>query len=38
MWGKTIDLYGYQSSVIECNTALNGRYLRYALGIKETEE
>lgn len=38
MWGKTIDLYGYQSYVIECNTALNGRYLRYALGIGEPEE
>lgn len=38
MWGKTIDLYGYPSYVVECNTALNGRYLRYALGIKETEE
>ena len=35
MWGKTIELYGYTSSVIECNTALNGRYLRYALGIKD---
>lgn len=38
MWGKTIDLYGYQSSVIECNTALNGRFLRIMLGIKDTEE
>lgn len=38
MWGKTIDLYGYQSSVIECNTALNGRFLRYMLGVQETEE
>ena len=37
MWGKTIDLYGYQSSVVECNTVLNGRFLRYMLGIKETE-
>ena len=35
MWGKTLDLYGYQSSVIECNTALNGRFLRYMLGIKQ---
>lgn len=33
MWSKTIDLYGYESSVIECNTALNGRFLRYMLGI-----
>lgn len=38
MWGKTIDLYGYQSYVIECNTALNGRYLRYALGISDEEK
>lgn len=38
MWGKTIDLYGYTSYVIECNTALNGRYLRYALGIEDTQE
>lgn len=37
MWGKTLDLYGYESSVIECNTALNGRYLRYMLGIREGE-
>ena len=35
MWGKTIDLYGYSSSVIECNTALNGRFLRYMLGIQK---
>ena len=33
MWGKTIDLYGYQSSVVECNTKLNGEYLRNLLGI-----
>ena len=38
MWGKTIDLYGYTASVIECNTTLNGKYLRYALGIKEIED
>lgn len=38
MWGKSIDLYGYQSYVIECNTALNGRYLRYALGIPDEKE
>lgn len=38
MWGKTIDLYGYTSYVIECNTALNGRYLRYALGISDEEK
>ena len=35
MWGKTIDLYGYQSSVLECNTALNGKFLRYMLGIRQ---
>ena len=34
MWSKTLDLYGYSSSVIECNTALNGRFLRYMLGIR----
>ena len=33
MWGKTIDLYGYMSSVVECNCSLNGQYLRDALGI-----
>lgn len=33
MWSKTIDLYGYMSSVVECNRSLNGKYLRYALGI-----
>ena len=38
VWGKTIELYGYSSSVVECNTALNGRYLRYALGIKEANQ
>ena len=37
MWGKTLDLFGYQSSVIECNTALNGRFLRYMLGIRPEE-
>lgn len=35
MWGKTIDLYGYMSSVVECNTSLNGKYLREELGIAE---
>lgn len=33
MWTNTIDLYGYMSSVVECNRSLNGKYLRYALGI-----
>jgi LCP family protein required for cell wall assembly len=35
MWGKVIDLYGYESSVIECNTNLNGKFLRYMLGIQQ---
>ena len=35
MWGKTLDLFGYPSSIIECNTALNGRFLRYMLGIEQ---
>lgn len=35
MWGRTLDLYGYPSSVIECNTALNGKFLRYMLGIQQ---
>jgi len=35
MWGKTLDLFGYPSSVLECNTALNGRFLRYMLGIQQ---
>lgn len=38
MWGKTLDLYGYPSSVIECNTSLNGEYLRNALGMTSSEE
>ena len=33
MWSKTIDLYGYQSSVLECNLNLNAKYLQNALGI-----
>ncbi len=33
-WGKSLDLFGYPSYVIECNTALNGRFLRYMLGIQ----
>ena len=37
MWGKTLDLFGYQSSVIECNTALNGKFLRIMLGIRPEE-
>lgn len=32
-WGKTIDLYGYPSSVLECNLKSNGEYLRNLLGI-----
>lgn len=37
-WGKTIDLYGYMSSVIECNTTSNGNFLREALGIRDAGE
>ena len=35
MWGKTIDLYGYESYVLECNRSLNGKFLRYVLGIQQ---
>ena len=38
MWSKTLDLFGYPSSVIECNTALNGRFLRIMLGIRPEEQ
>ena len=34
MWSKTIDLYGYQSSVLECNLPLNAEYLQNALGME----
>lgn len=34
-WGKIVNLYGYESGVVECNTALNGRFLRYMLGIRQ---
>ncbi len=34
-WGKSIDLFGYPSYVIECNTTLNGKFLRYMLGIQD---
>lgn len=34
MWTETIDLFGYMSSVVECNLSLNGKYLRTALGIE----
>ena len=38
MWGKELVLYGYPTTVVECNTKLNGQYLRDALGIpSETE-
>lgn len=37
MWSKTLDLFGYPSSVIECNTALNGKFLRIMLGIRPEE-
>lgn len=38
MWGKTLDLYGYEASVIECNTSLNGQFLRIMLGIEDNTE
>lgn len=38
MWTMTLDLYGYESSVVECNTTLNGKYLRYMLGIQAPTE
>lgn len=37
MWTNTIDLFGYMSSVVECNLSLNGEYLRNALGITAEE-
>lgn len=38
MWSKTIDLYGYQSSVLECNLKLNAEYLQNALGMEEADD
>ena len=34
VWSKTIDLYGYPSSVLECNLKLNAEYLQNALGME----
>lgn len=34
MWGKTLDLFGYESYVLECNRSLNGKFLRIMLGIQ----
>lgn len=34
MWSKQIDLYGYPSSVLECNLKLNAEYLQNALGME----
>ena len=34
MWSKTLDLYGYPSSVLECNLKLNAEYLQNALGME----
>ena len=34
MWSKTLDLYGYPSSVLECNLTLNAEYLQNALGME----
>ena len=38
MWSKTIDQYGYQSSVLECNLKLNAEYLQNALGMEEADD
>ena len=38
VWGKPLELYGYVTSVLECNLRLNGEYLRNALGIVEEAE
>ena len=38
-WDKIIDLYGYQSYVLGCDTQLNGQYLREKLGmVEETQQ
>lgn len=37
-WGKDLVLYGYPSSVLQCNTTTNGAYLRQFIGMAETEE
>ena len=34
VWGKIIDLYGYESYVLECNLQLNAEYLQNALGME----
>lgn len=38
MWGKTINLYGYDSYVVECNRKLNGEYLQEKLGMEDVGE
>ncbi len=38
MWTKELVIYGYPSDVVQCDTELNGAYLREALGIEETAE
>ena len=38
MWTDTIDLFGYPSNIVECNLAMNGEYLRNALGMENAEE
>ncbi|MDO5545078.1 MAG: LCP family protein [Eubacteriales bacterium] len=38
VWSKTIDLYGYPSSVLECNLTLNAQYLQNALGMEPAEK
>lgn len=37
-WDKIIDLYGYQSYVLGCDTQLNGQYLREKLGMVEESQ
>lgn len=38
MWSKSIDLYGYPSSVLECNLKLNAEYLQNALGMEQADK
>lgn len=37
-WGKELVLYGYPSSVLQCNTTTNGKYLREFIGMEEQEQ
>lgn len=38
MWTKQLELYGYVTTVLECNLKTNGEYLRNALGMESGEE